>query len=204
MNSQQYDEGETSQGVLHWWYSWNQMFANVLDILKDNETQVAPAICKKVFHCVWSVWYRIVDKYYYNHMFILDLPYKVQSALQTVELQQQKHQPFVCLTAPCITFSTKKTSTQSLTTLTGHEHDVKLVGSERQCSDVKIADLTSSTIPEPLTLKLETDASREYLGTNATDRFIVDGADLNNCQVDVWFWCNGPKTYHKIQKQCIF
>ena len=72
---------------------------------------------------------------------------------------------------------------------------MKLVGSERQCSDVKIADLTSSTIPEPLTLKLETEASREHLGTNsfALLWMALDGkkvgqnklADLKKCQVDV-------------------
>ena len=80
----------------------------------------------------------------------------------------------------------KNINTKSPTTLTGHEHDVKLVGSERQCSDVKIADLTSSAIPEPLTLKLETDASREYLGTNAADRFIVDGAGWQKVGQDKW------------------
>jgi len=83
-------------------------------------------------------------------------------------------------------FNQKNINTKSLTTLTGHEHDVKLVGSERQCSDVKIADLTSSTIPEPLTLKLETDASREYLGTNAADRFIVDGAGWQKVGQNKW------------------
>ena len=87
---------------------------------------------------------------------------------------------------------------------------MKLVGSERQCSDVKIADLTSSTIPEPLTLKLETEASREHLGTNsfALLWMVLDGkkvgqnklADLKKCQVDVWFWYDGPK---KISEKCM-
>jgi len=76
-------------------------------------------------------------------------------------------------------------------TYSGHEHDVKLVGSERQCSDVKIADLTSSTIPEPLTLKLETDASRETTGEEAESRIIVLGCGPYRIGSSVEFdWCS--------------
>ena len=71
-------------------------------------------------------------------------------------------------------------------TYSGEEHDVNLVGSEKQCSDVKVTDLTPA-IPEPLTLKFQASDSKE----EAESRIIVLGCGPYRIGSSVEFdWCS--------------
>ncbi|CAK9103982.1 Protein URA2 [Includes: Glutamine-dependent carbamoyl-phosphate synthase [Durusdinium trenchii] len=77
-------------------------------------------------------------------------------------------------------------------TYSGQEHDVALVGSDKQCSDVQITDLTPA-IPEPLTLKPEGEG-RERLGREGEEsesRIIVLGCGPYRIGSSVEFdWCS--------------
>ncbi|CAL1141702.1 unnamed protein product [Cladocopium goreaui] len=71
-------------------------------------------------------------------------------------------------------------------TYSGEEHDVDLAGSEKQCSDVKVTDLTPA-IPEPLTLKFQGPDSKE----EAESRIIVLGCGPYRIGSSVEFdWCS--------------
>ena len=67
-------------------------------------------------------------------------------------------------------------------TYSGEEHDVDLAGSEKQCSDVKVTELTPA-IPEPLTLKFQAQSSDSK--EEAESRIIVLGAALTGLEA-VW------------------
>ena len=73
-------------------------------------------------------------------------------------------------------------------TYSGEEHDVDLVGSEKQCSDTRVTDLTPA-IPEPLSLKFHApnDTSKE----EGDSRIIVLGCGPYRIGSSVEFdWCS--------------
>ena len=73
-------------------------------------------------------------------------------------------------------------------TYSGEEHDVDLAGSEKQCSDVKVTDLTPA-IPEPLTLKFQAQGSDSK--EEAESRIIVLGCGPYRIGSSVEFdWCS--------------